>query len=216
MMIENGMFSSMESDDSSSSSLATPNHNCHRHHHHHHHHHSDDDSNGSLRMNKTAKSTNDGMTQSGHLGDSIGGDGGDNEDEQATTRDTHENNRNDETTKRLSCKSAEINAGKKTSSSIENKTEMKKESGAQRNIVKRGTKRVSKKVLKLNQMTCSSFNHSIDITNSNSNGAIFDKSYDDEDSMNNSSMFYTFKYKYILLFYLFQSLVILPIFVVEG
>lgn len=204
MMIENGMFSSMESDDSSSSSLATPNHNCHRHHHHHHHH-SDDDSNGSLRMSKTAKSTNDGMTQSGHMGDSIGGDGGDNEDEQTTTRDAHENNRNDETSKRLPCKSAEENAGKKT----ENKTEMKKESGAQRNTVKRGTKRVSKKVLKLNQMTCSSFNHSIDITNSNSNGAIFDKSFDDEDSMNNSSILH----RYTLFYFISELCCFEPIFV---
>lgn len=58
--------------------------------------------------------------------------------------------------------------------------------------VKRANKRPPKKALKLNQMNTASsqFSQSLDVANSNSNGASYlEKSYDDEDSMNNSSMF---------------------------
>lgn len=128
-----------------------------------------------------AASNNNSEDSNGSLvGKTDGGGGG---DINSDTKKLVLEDGDDDVVKKMCLKSSEA------SSKIECST-LKREPTSRN--VKRANKRPPKKALKLNQMNTASsqFSQSLDVANSNSNGASYlEKSYDDEDSMNNSSMF---------------------------
>lgn len=140
----------------------------------------DENSSSSLAAsNNNSEDSNGSLVGVGKTQDDGGGGGDINSDTKKLVLEDGD----DDVVKKMCLKSSEA------SSKIECST-LKREPTSRN--VKRANKRPPKKALKLNQMNTASshFSQSLDVANSNSNGASYlEKSYEDEDSMNNSSMF---------------------------